>query len=121
MADRVMCISFGETVRGREERALEVFNESIGLYGQMQQDGRIERFSVVLLDPTGGPRGYFELFGSAEQLARVREDHDFRRTMVDATLIVDDVKILTGFCDAGVADEVAIFQEAIAKVPQTAS
>ena len=27
-----------------------MFNESIGLYGRMQQEGRIEQFDVVLLD-----------------------------------------------------------------------
>ena len=49
MADRVLFIGWGTPVRGREERALEVFNESLGLYGRMQQEGRIESFDVTLL------------------------------------------------------------------------
>ena len=53
MADRVLFISWRMVVRGREERALEVFNEALGLYGRMQQEGRIERFDVVLLEPNG--------------------------------------------------------------------
>lgn len=120
MADRVLCISFGETVRGREERALEVFNEAVGLYGAMQQDGRIEEFDVVLLDPQSRARGYFELKGSAQQLAAVKDDPDFRRITVDATLICTDVRLLDGYCGQGIADQMALFQEAVQKVPQMA-
>ena len=70
MADRVLFISWGENVAGREERGLEVFNEAVGFYGRMQQEGRIEGFDVVLLEPNGDIDGYIELTGSAEQLRR---------------------------------------------------
>ena len=53
MADRVLFISWGTPVRGSEERGLEVFNATLGLYGRMQQDGRIEAFDVMLFEPTG--------------------------------------------------------------------
>ena len=43
--------------------ALEVFNEGLGSYGRMQQEGRIESFDVVLLDPTSLLAGYIELKG----------------------------------------------------------
>ena len=65
MADRMLFIGWGTPVRGREERGLEVFNESIGLYGRMQQEGRIEKFDVVLLDPNANLAGYIELHGSS--------------------------------------------------------
>ena len=120
MADRVLFISWGAPVRGREERGLEVFNESMGLYGRMQQDGRIERFDVTLLDPTPGLGGYIELFGSADQLDAVRQSEDFRRTLIDASLIVEDLRIVDGYTAEGVAGEMALYQESIAKVPQTA-
>ncbi len=50
MADRILFISWGAPVAGREERGLEVFNDAVGLYGRMQQEGRIESFDVVLLN-----------------------------------------------------------------------
>jgi hypothetical protein len=53
MADRVLFISWGQTVRGAEEHALEVFNDALGILGRMQQDGRIEGFDVVLLNANG--------------------------------------------------------------------
>ena len=54
MADAGLFIGWGQVVRGREDRALDVFNETIELYGQMQSDGRIESFEVCLLHPHGG-------------------------------------------------------------------
>ena len=62
----------------------------------MQQDGRIETFNVVLLDPNTDLEGYVGLHGSAEQLAAVRASEDFRRMLADATLIVDDVRLIEG-------------------------
>ncbi len=52
MADRMLMVSWGTTVRGREERALEVFNESIGYYGRAVEEGRLESFDACLLDPS---------------------------------------------------------------------
>ncbi|MGO9490550.1 MAG: hypothetical protein ACLQBB_16190 [Solirubrobacteraceae bacterium] len=120
MADRMLFIGWGTPVRGREERGLEVFNESIGLYGRMQQEGRIEQFDVVLLDPAEDLGGYIELHGSREQLATLRASEDFRRTLVDASLIVDGLRLIEGFANEGVAGEMAIYQESIGRVPQTA-
>jgi hypothetical protein len=119
MADRLLFIGWDEVVRGREERAVEVFNESVGLYGRMQQEGRIESFDAVFLTPTGsGLQGYFALHGSEEQIGAVRIDPEFMRTSVAAGLIVDDFRIIDGWTGQGIADQMAMFQEAIAKVPQ---
>jgi hypothetical protein len=120
MADRLLFIGWGTPVRGREERGLEVFNEAIGLYGRMQQEGRIEKFDVVLLAPNAGLNGYIQLYGSAEQLAAVRESDDYRRTLADASLVVDDLRQLDGFANEAIASQMALFQESIARVPQTA-
>jgi hypothetical protein len=120
MADRVLCIAWGQTRPGREERGLEVFNEALGLYGRMQQEGRIEKFDVVLLSPNVELGGYIELHGSAEQLAAVKEDEEFRRNAVDATLVVDTFRHIDGVVNEGVAREIELYQEAIGKVPQSA-
>jgi hypothetical protein len=114
-------ISWGATIAGRETRGLEVFNEVLGLYGRMQQEGRIESFDVALLVPNGGDvEGYINLNGSAEQLAAVREDEDYMRSMADASLVVHDLCICEGFANAGVAQQMAIYQDAIGRVPQMA-
>jgi hypothetical protein len=120
MADRVLMFSWGTPVRGREERALEVFDESLGMYGRMQGDGRIESFDVTLLDPNGIMSGYAELHGSQNQLDAVAASDDFRRLIADASLIVDDVCLLRGVTGQGVTDQIGIFREAVSKVPQMA-
>jgi hypothetical protein len=120
MADRMLFIGWGSPVRGREERGLEVFNEALGLYGRMQQDGRIESFDVALLDPNGALNGYIQLRGTAGQLVAARADEEFRRLMIDAALIVEDFRVIDGFCNEGVAQEMALYQDAISKVPQHA-
>ncbi len=120
MADRMLFIGWGTPVRGREERSLEVFNEAIGLYGRMQEESRIEKFDVVLLGPNAGLNGYIELSGSAQQLAAVRDSEEFRRTLVDASLVVDDLRLIDGFANEAVAREMALYQESIARVPQIA-
>lgn len=121
MADRVLFIGWGANVHGREERGLEVFNEAMGMYGRMQQDGRIEKFDVCLLDPHGGGlSGCITLHGSDDQLRAVEADPDFRRNMVDASLIVEELGVIRGSVNEGVADQIAMYQEAIAKVPQSA-
>lgn len=120
MADRMLFVGWSTPVRGREERGLEVFNEAIGLYGRMQQEGRIEKFDVVLLSPNADLGGYIELYGSAEQLAAVRESEDYRRTLVDAGLVVDDLRQIDGFANEAIAGQMALYQEGIARVPQAA-
>ena len=121
MADRVMLITWGENFAGREERGLEVFNEALGMYGKMQQDGRIEGFEVVLLSPNGGQiGGYISVRGTADQLAAVREDDAYLRNMVDASLVVQHLNVSVGYCNEGVARMVEVYQEALSKVPQMA-
>lgn len=118
MADRVLFISWGESVHGREERGLEVFNEVVGMYGRMQQEGRIESFDIALLDPGTGMDGYIALRGTAEQLAAAKEADDVRASLYDASLIVHNLKMTDGYTGEGIAHQMELYQAAIAKVPQ---
>ena len=120
MADRILFIGWKAPVRGLEERAVESFNEAIGLYGRMQQEGRIESFDVALLNLNPDLGGYLRLNGTAQQLAAVREDEEFRRHLTEALLVVDDLRLYDGYANQGVAEQMAMYAEAIAKVPQMA-
>jgi hypothetical protein len=120
MADRMLFIGWDMPVVGREKRGLEVFNEALGLYGRMQQDGRIESFNVVLLDPNGTLNGFIEIRGTAEQLTAIRGDDEFRSVLIDASLVVENLRLIEGWCNEGIAAEMAIYQAALAKVPQMA-
>lgn len=118
MADRMLMITWGAVARGREQRALESFNEALGILGRRQQDGAIESFDVALMQPNSSLDGYIAVKGSAEQIVALRESDDFRRNSIEASLCVDDLRHIEGFCDQGVADSMAVYTEVLAAVPQ---
>ena len=121
MADRMLFIGWGEVVKGGEERALSVFDESVGFYGRCQQAGRIERFEVVLLESHAGRlNGYIELHGTPQQLAALRDDDEFLRLLTDASMIVHDLRVVGGFAEQGVARQLERYRDAAAKLPQMA-
>ena len=114
MADAGLFVGWGEVVRGREDRALEVFNETIELYGQMQADGRIESFEVCLLTPHGGELQGFELLrGSEDQIDAVRRAEDFQRVVTKALLVVNDLGVIDVALGEGLGRQMAIYQEEI--------
>ncbi|MDX6698411.1 MAG: hypothetical protein QOE65_1808 [Solirubrobacteraceae bacterium] len=121
MADQMLFIGWSDAARGREERALEVFNDGVGLYGRMQQDGRIEKFDVCLLSPNGSDLGgCFQLHGTGDQIAGVQNDTEFQRHMTEATLCVEGMRIINGYVNEGVAGQMDMYRQAIEKTPQTA-
>jgi hypothetical protein len=117
MTDRALFVGFGTPVRGREERAVEVFGEFVQMFGQMQSEGRIEAMDVALLDPHGGELGgFFLVHGTAEQCAAVADDEAFRRACIDAGLIVDNFGVVPAATGEGVSREMGMYNEAVAKV-----
>jgi hypothetical protein len=52
---------FRRSVRGRERQALKVFGEAFEYYSRLQQEGEIESFEPVILEPHGGELGGFFL------------------------------------------------------------
>jgi hypothetical protein len=117
MADRALFIGFGVPVRGREERAIEVFNEFVELLGRMQSDGRIASMDVSLLDPHGGELGgFFMAYGSEAQCAALPNDEEFRRATIDASLIVENFGVVPAVTGEAVGREMAMYSDAVKKV-----
>ena len=117
MADRALFVGFGLPVRGREVRAVEVFNEFAELCGRMQSDGRIESMDVALLDAHGGDLGgFFMLGGSQAQCAALPDDEEFRRAVTDAGLVVENLGVVPAVTGEGIGREMAIYTEALAKL-----
>ena len=117
MADRALFVGFGAPVRGREERAIEVFNEFVGMLGRFQSEGRIEGMDVSLLDAHGGDLGgFFMVHGSEAQCAALPHDEEFRRAVIDASLIVDNFGVVPAVTGEGVGREMGMYSDAIKKV-----
>ncbi len=115
MADAGIFIGWGQVVRGREQRALEVFNESVAYWGGLQGDGKIEDFEVVLLNPHGGDlAGYALLRGSTEQLDALSNDDQFQRQNTRADQIVENLGVVDAVLGEGIGGVMTMYQEEIA-------
>jgi hypothetical protein len=117
MADRALFVGFGVPVRGREERAIAVFGEFLAMFGRMQSDGRIDGVDVTLLDAHGGDLGgFFLVHGSADQCAALQNDEEFRRAVIDASLIAENIGVVPAVTGEGVGPEMAMYGEAVGKL-----
>ena len=117
MADEALFIGWGDVVRGRETKALDVFNGSLQYYGQLQQDGKIESFDAWFLAPHGGDlSGFILLHGDREQLDAVRRSAEFELLQTRAGMIVDRVGVVNAFTGDALGRLVGHFQEATAEL-----
>ena len=115
MADEALFIGWGDVVRGRERKALEVFNESLEYYGRLQQDGRIEGFDAWFLAPHGGDlAGFFLMRGEREQLDEIQRSPEFERLQTRAALIVDRTGVVNAYTGEALGRLMGQFEDAIA-------
>jgi hypothetical protein len=94
---------------------LDVFNESIQYYGQLQQDGKIESFDAWFLAPHGGDlAGFILLRAEREQLDEIQRSPDFERIQTRAGLIVDRVGVVNAYTGEALGRLMGQFQQATA-------
>ena len=114
MAEAALFMGWGEPVRGREAKGLEVFGEAVQFFGQLQQSGTIESVDTVLLRPHGGDLyGFFLLRGSADQVAGLQASEDFDRLTTRAGLVVEGLGIVPAAVDEGIGQQMALYQAAV--------
>jgi len=95
MADFGLFVGFGYPVRGRERQAVKVFNEAMEYYARLQQQGEIESFEPVFLEPHGGDLNGFTLIrGDRDKLASIRTSDEFARLSIRADLIVEGFGVI---------------------------
>jgi hypothetical protein len=95
MADSGLFIGWGEVVRGRESEAVELFNEVLAYYGRLQEEGTIESFEPVFLEPHGGDlSGFILIRGDAEKLASLRVSDEFTQFSLRAALHVENYGVV---------------------------
>jgi hypothetical protein len=105
-------IGWGRTARGREKVALEVFNEALAFFGERQQQGVIEAFEPVVLEPHGGDLyGFFLMRGDPESLARMRNSEEFLRIVQRGDLVVENLGVVTASVGDEITRQFASFQQ----------
>jgi hypothetical protein len=113
MAGEALFLGWGPAVRGREQKALQVFQETIEYYGRLQQEGKIDSFEPVLLAPHGGGLGGFVLLrGERGKLDEIRSSEEFERAVTRAATIVDDVGVINAFTGESLGQTMGRFEAA---------
>jgi hypothetical protein len=113
MANSALFIGWGEVVRGREDHALEVFQETIEFWTQARDAGRVESFEPWLLEPHGGGlAGFMLVRGDRAAIDAIDADPEFQRMMARANAVVDDLGITRAFGDDALAQQLEFFQQA---------
>ena len=112
MAAGALFIGWGAGVPGRERQALQVFNEAMQYYAGLQQQGEIESFEPVALEPHGGDlAGFCLLRGERERLSRLRHSDEFRRLNARAALVVHNFGVVSADLGEQLRGAFATFQE----------
>lgn len=113
MAGEELFIGWGPVVRGREQKALQVFQETIEFHGKLQQEGKIDSFDAHLIAPHGGDlAGFIVLHGERSKLDDVRNSEDFERLITRAATIVDDVGVINAYSGEALGEAMGRFQAA---------
>ena len=98
MADHGLFIGWGETIAGRERKAESVFGEAIAYFTERQQQGTIESFEPVLLQPHGGDLGGFMLIrGERDALSEMLATPEWERLSARSQAIVHGFGVVRAF------------------------
>jgi len=115
MADAGIFLGWGETVRGRESQAIDAFNETVAFLAARQEDGTIESFEPVFLEPHGGDlNGFMLIRGDAAKLAALRTSEEWTRLVLRATLCVDGIGVVGADLAERLERQMAYYTEQIA-------
>ena len=112
MADAVLFVGWGAVIPGRERQSYQVFSEGVAYWQRLQQQGVLESFEVVELEPHGGDLlGFTILRGERAQLEQVRYSDEFLRLNTRAILVVQNYGVVTGFSGAAIQSIFTNFEE----------
>jgi hypothetical protein len=117
MADAGLFVGFGNPVRGREDQAVELFNETVGWYSRLQEEGEIESFEPVFLEPHGGDLGgFFLIRGDAEKLSKLRVSDEFTQFTIKAGLCVESIGVVGADMGERLQRQMAFYTEQIGAI-----
>ena len=119
MAGEALFLGWGQVVRGREQLALQVFQESIAYYGKLQKDGQIDGFETFLLAPHSGDLdGFIMMRGEQSKLDAIRSSPEFLRIVTRAGAVVDNVGVVSAYTGDALSQVMGLFGEVSQALPQ---
>ena len=116
MAEAALSSVWGTAIPWREKQALKVFNETVQWWAGLQREGKIERFDVTVLAPSGGDvAGFLVARGTAEQIDSLRRSKEYQQQLARALLIASHLSVTDAYVDEGLAQIMSQYQEVIEK------
>src|ERR1700745_1666754 len=104
MAEAALCQLWGGIVPGREKQALNVYNDTMQYWAGLQQEGKIERFDVTVLAPSGGDvAGFLVARGTAAQIDSLRRTKEYQQRTARVQLIASHLSVTDAYVDEGLA------------------
>ena len=101
MAKGGLFVGWGALIPGREESAGKVLNEAMMFLQRLQQDGTIDSFDAVALEPHGGDlAGFVVVKGEKDAIARLRVSDEFVRIMIRVQLVHSHVGVVGAYSGA---------------------
>jgi hypothetical protein len=116
MAEAALCTIWGAPIPGREKQALNVYNETMQYWAALQHEGKIERFDVTVLAPSGGEMaGFLVARGTAEQMDSLRRSKEYQQRTARVQLVASHLTVADAYVDEGLAQIMGQYQEVIAQ------
>ncbi len=117
MVAGMLFIGWGEVIPGREQKALQVFTETLEYYGRLQTQGMIDGFESALVEPHGGDLGGFILLrGQRETLNQLRTDAEFLRMITRAQLVVQKVGVVAAYSGEELQSQLSDYQQQLSEL-----
>ncbi|WP_301168761.1 hypothetical protein [Brevibacillus nitrificans] len=112
MAKGSLMVGWGEIIAGREKAAQATLNNAMQYCIRLQQEGKIDRFEVVALEPHGSDlNGFVLISGDKETIAQLRADDEFVSVMVGVQLVHRNVRVVGAYTGAELQSLFAMWDE----------
>lgn len=117
MTNAAVFIGWGSPWTGREVAALQVFQEAVQCWAGLQQQGTIESFEAVQLEPHGGDlAGFCLIKGDRQQLSQLRYTEEFQRLNARAGAVVANFGIVDAHIGEDMQHLFSVYQQAAAEL-----
>ena len=115
MPQGAVVFQWGPAVRGREQKALEIFGESIAYWDDMVKNNRVSGHYPYF--STNRNAGMWVIQGEIEELLAIRAEEDSIRLEGRVQMIVEDfsAELYAGGSVEALADLVGLYGEVIAE------
>lgn len=117
MSTGVIFYGWNRSVPGREQMSAAHFQEYVGYLAELQQNGSIDSFEVVLLRPHGGDlNGFFLIRGDSDQLDALQASDEYLDHLTRGGLHLEGSGAVRGVTGEGVMDWMSRWSEVVSSL-----